>query len=314
MDPKHERSTYEMPGRGLSAVNEKLLPWARVAVAIAVMLALTTIVIVFKVPNPNMILIAGLVVCSSVFGPLGGVPAAAVMLGYTLYFFSTGHNLVTFDSVNMTKVVVTLIGVVVVTGFVCALKRREDKAFTDIEHLAEVLQEDNHLLEQATTVDPLTHVKNRFALRHDYDSYEGLDLCVAMLDIDNFKLFNDHYGHECGDRVLEHVSRELVAVSGSECVYRSGGDEFLITSHKLDPSEFEASFTALKGRVDPCVIGSAEMRVELSGGYVYGRDAWHDDLRAMLRQADQYLYKSKNSGKSRLTGSAYDAAPRTRQS
>lgn len=302
-----EKPIYEMPGRGIAAISEKLPRWARVAVALGVMLVLTAVVVAFQVPNPNMILIAGLVVCSAMFGSLGGVPAALVMLGYTLYFFSSDHDLVSFDGMNLTKVLVTLIGVAVVTSFVCALKRREDRAFADIEHLAEVLQEDNRLLEQATTVDPLTHAKNRFALRRDYDSYEGRDLCVAMLDIDDFKLLNDRYGHECGDRVLEHVSRELAATYGSECVYRYGGDEFLIISGKMGPSEFVASFSALAERVNPCTIGSAELPVELSGGYVFGRDAWHDDLRGMLRQADENLYKSKNGGKHRLTGSAYDA-------
>ena len=54
---------------------------------------IATIVIFLKIPNPNMILIVGLVLCSALFGFGGGVIAAVIMLGYTLYFFSTDHTL-----------------------------------------------------------------------------------------------------------------------------------------------------------------------------------------------------------------------------
>ena len=59
---------------------------------------LIAIVSYFNVPNPNMILIAGLVVCSALFGYRGGIPAGVIMLAYTLYFFSTNNDFVTFSS------------------------------------------------------------------------------------------------------------------------------------------------------------------------------------------------------------------------
>ena len=63
----------------------------RMAISIAVMAVLIAFVYLLNVPNPNMILIAGLVFCSAVFGFSGGIVAAVIMFFYTLFFFSSGQ-------------------------------------------------------------------------------------------------------------------------------------------------------------------------------------------------------------------------------
>ena len=104
----------------------------KIAVTAGIMLILIFFVYRFAVPNPNMILIAGLVLCSALFGFGGGIVAAAIMLGYTLFFFSTDHSLIHFTPQNLQKVAVSLFGVAADMLLVCFLKQSELRAFGEV--------------------------------------------------------------------------------------------------------------------------------------------------------------------------------------
>ena len=67
--------------------------------------------------------------CSALFGFGGGIVASVIMLGYTLFFFSTDHSFTQFTPQNLQKVAVSLIGVVADMLLVCLLKQAELKAF-----------------------------------------------------------------------------------------------------------------------------------------------------------------------------------------
>jgi diguanylate cyclase (GGDEF)-like protein/PAS domain S-box-containing protein len=82
--------------------------------------------------------------------------------------------------------------------------------------------------------DPLTSLGNRQLLEKDLAIYEGqvarygLRSCIALIDIDNFKRFNDRYGRERGDEVIVAIAERLASRSRSgDAVYRVGGDEFI---------------------------------------------------------------------------------------
>ena len=107
----------------------------KIIITIAIMAALILFVFYCNVPNPNMILIAGLVLCSALFGYGGGIVAAAIMFGYTLFFFSTDHSFTQFTPQNIQKVIVSVIGIVADMLFVCALKRAEIREFKAVDEL-----------------------------------------------------------------------------------------------------------------------------------------------------------------------------------
>ncbi|MHA7292177.1 GGDEF domain-containing protein [Arthrobacter sp. MDT3-24] len=90
------------------------------------------------------------------------------------------------------------------------------------------------LAEQART-DPLTGLRNRLTLPEDLQQLHrrseryGLDYCLAMCDVDNFKSYNDTYGHQAGDAALKTVADALAGqVRQSDGIYRYGGEEFLL--------------------------------------------------------------------------------------
>ncbi len=74
-----------------------------------------------NIPNPNMILIAGLVLCSALFSFGGGVTAGIIMFFYTLFFFSTDNSFINFTSQNLQKVFVSFVGIIVDMLLICFL-------------------------------------------------------------------------------------------------------------------------------------------------------------------------------------------------
>ena len=271
----------------------------------AVMLALACAVNVLNVPNPNMILIAGLVVCGSLFGYPGGICASVVMMGYTLFFFSTGNDFVTFSEQNLQKVAVSAVGITVVAFFVSFLRYTVTRTVNELSRINDLLEDDNALLEQASAIDSLTNTRNRFALRRDFPGYVDKDLHVMMIDIDNFKNLNDTYGHHEGDYVLNQMGRTLTQMCVQDHVYRYGGDEFLVICPGIGEADFVAKSKMLKERLSAIEVEGTRDVVFFSAGYVHGTPAFESDLRLMVRQADANLYKSKNAGKDRITGSAF---------
>ncbi|GAA0234390.1 diguanylate cyclase [Cryptosporangium japonicum] len=103
------------------------------------------------------------------------------------------------------------------------------------------LAEANERLEQLSLTDPLTGVANRRRLTEMLDAEwsragrTGEPLAVAMLDIDFFKLYNDHYGHPAGDECLRTIADTLcLQVRQSDVVARYGGEEFAVVMPGTD--------------------------------------------------------------------------------
>ena len=278
----------------------------RVLTALAGMLILSYVVYHFNIPNPNMILVAGLVVYSSLLGIYSGATAAVVMIGYSVFFFSENHDWVTFTDIGRQKVIVAAFSVIVITAFVCYLKYCRDAAFNQSENYAKLLKRDNELLEEASKSDALTGLHNRLALRRDYDAYTGKKAHVLMIDLDGFKGVNDSFGHETGDDVLSETGRIIRELFGRTSTYRYGGDEFLIIDTNMDETKFRSTCDLLSRRIsDISSQLNMDAQVNLSGGYVHGTLQDNNDLREMIREADKLLYESKNEGKDQIRGESF---------
>jgi diguanylate cyclase (GGDEF)-like protein len=75
--------------------------------------------------------------------------------------------------------------------------------------------------------DELTGLRGRRALNEIFQGLEG-DYCIAVVDVDHFKSFNDRYGHDVGDQVLWKVGAQLARVGGGGMAFRCGGEEFVV--------------------------------------------------------------------------------------
>jgi diguanylate cyclase (GGDEF)-like protein len=150
--------------------------------------------------------------------------------------------------------------------------------------------------------DELTGLRNRAGLRDDFSGFLGIQVCAALLDLDSFKIFNDTYGHAYGDEVLRQTGRKMLEVFGkrTDRCYRYGGDEFLILSATGDVTRFAQKLARLHNLFEQEQNG---IKSPCSIGFAMGRPGAPEELRTLIRIADNNLYSVKNKSAGRIKGS-----------
>jgi len=171
------------------------------------------------------------------------------------------------------------------------------------------LEELNMKLIELATTDELTQVNNR---RNFFSLAEGMvdtmarlktEVCVAMLDIDDFKKVNDAYGHLFGDEVLKALAARCKALlRHSDILGRYGGEEFAIVLYGMDPDSTKRRLEHIRQSLSEMEIrqGDIKTNITVSIGcapvnYETGRPL-HD----AILQADIALYKAKHDGKNKV--------------
>ncbi|GEM_PF-456108 len=130
----------------------------------------------------------------------------------------------------------------------------------------------------------------------------GSALALVLLDLDNFKLVNDAYGHDVGDQMLMEVAKRLQkTIRDGDIVCRLGGDEFAVLAHEFDN---DGSIQTLAQRLleilaTPIRIGKLEMRATASIGIAtYPASATNSE--DLLKCADLAMYRSKREGRNQV--------------
>ena len=188
----------------------------------------------------------------------------------------------------------------------------------------EQLEAANAQLQRLSDTDGLTGITNRrrfdALLRERWRtaSRAGSSLAVAMIDIDHFKAYNDHYGHQAGDRCLQQVAAALVAEirQGSDCVARYGGEEFVVLWCGLTLAQATAMAERLHQRVVALALPHASnpagpivsLSIGVAARQLQGQatapliEEVESEIAALLRQADARLYAAKSAGRNRVVG------------
>lgn len=155
------------------------------------------------------------------------------------------------------------------------------------------ISELNRTLRERSMTDDLTRLKNRYALREEFEMFIGKNILITMADIDYFKSVNDTYGHLVGDELLRLVAKSLVRVFDGAEIYRYGGDEFLIILQDCTQEEYAEKLTAWNEAVAKIKIADIEQQFACSSGYSVGTPSSVADYRALLKEADDKLYAVK---------------------
>jgi diguanylate cyclase (GGDEF)-like protein/PAS domain S-box-containing protein len=153
--------------------------------------------------------------------------------------------------------------------------------------------------------DPLTKLPNRLLfnarLSHSLSRNKrtGDLVAVLMIDLDGFKLINDHYGHQAGDRVLEVVAERLIAnIRGEDTVARLGGDEFVVVLEDIveQAGAMDVAYKLIESISQPIMLQEGTVSVTASIGIALSSTAG-EHPKILVASADDALYQAKNSGK-----------------
>lgn len=157
--------------------------------------------------------------------------------------------------------------------------------------------------------DPLTDALNRKgldeALSREIAGMRRKDtpLCIAMLDLDNFKMINDRLGHDTGDAALVHlasVARQCMRPVDS--LARYGGEEFVILMPDTPLEQGIQTMTRLQRKLTKTFFLAGEEKILITFSAGVAQMATKESGAEAIKRADQAMYLAKRSGKNRVLG------------
>lgn len=172
----------------------------------------------------------------------------------------------------------------------------------------EQLSANTRELMNTSEIDELTGISNRYGLKKRFTKlceiacFQKARICLCLFDIDEFKIYNDEYGHLKGDDCLKRISGILQDIAGTEYfASRYGGDEFVILGIDKSDEELqkfvEKLFREINRAKMPFLRRQEADTVTISMGAVNKVVEKDYSLTDFIHSADKNLYKAKNGGK-----------------
>lgn len=194
-----------------------------------------------------------------------------------------------------------------------------DGLFDTVNTQQSVLVQANKKLQKLSDTDELTKIANRRALMTFLEMLANepetalFPVSMIMLDIDHFKSYNDHYGHQGGDEVICKVAEALSenTRSSMDLVARYGGEEFTILLTQVSAKEATQVANKLKQAVMDLSIphekSTSAKVITASLGLTTCLEANEFDIEQMFRIADSALYEAKENGRNTMVSKCYKA-------
>jgi diguanylate cyclase (GGDEF)-like protein len=162
----------------------------------------------------------------------------------------------------------------------------------------------NIIKEQQSNTDALTDLPNRrfvdavFFPTSKINANDRFPMVLIMADVDHFKSFNDNYGHQMGDIILEKLARTMEqCIRTEDIVARVGGEEFLLifsnTSYELGLKIAEK----IRNEISMMNLDheDKELNITMSFGVAIAKK--HNEIESKLKEADTRLYNAKKAGR-----------------
>jgi diguanylate cyclase (GGDEF)-like protein len=181
----------------------------------------------------------------------------------------------------------------------------------ELENINEKLQNNLVILEELSTTDALTGLRNRrsfdsiFSQELDRARRQGYNFNFFIMDIDFFKKYNDTYGHHKGDETLKAIGKILnkLARRSDDFVFRYGGEEFVYITSYQEVESFSSFLQLIQDSIMNANIEhekNDEGCVTISIGAIISKNR-STSKEEVFKIADDNLYKSKKEGRNRFT-------------
>lgn len=183
-----------------------------------------------------------------------------------------------------------------------ALSRQLGRDSIELEDIEDNIRH----LQTVSETDLLTELPNRRYLKRilDEDWFDDMrqkNICLMMIDLDNFKQVNDLHGHHLGDMILKNVAHELKSLvrTGDDTLCRFGGDEFILISFNQDLDGYAKLAEKILDHFieHPVHADFEEITVSIGACITSDKTLVFDDL---LQAADTQLYVAKAGGKNKV--------------
>jgi len=182
-------------------------------------------------------------------------------------------------------------------------RKQVESAEEKISKLEKELSDVSELVHQ----DQLTGALNRRGLDAAFDRESRRadrgheSLCVALLDIDNFKRLNDTMGHQVGDQALIHLCHVIKeALRPSDSVARYGGEEFVLILPDISLAEAALTVERLQRELTKQFFMHENDRVLVTFSAGVAQLCPEESQEALIGRADKAMYQAKNTGKNRV--------------
>ncbi|OEU65900.1 MAG: diguanylate cyclase [Desulfovibrio sp. S3730MH75] len=185
------------------------------------------------------------------------------------------------------------------------------KEISERKKAEQQLRESEERFKNLSITDQLTSLFNRRHLQEvaylevENCKRENSPLCTLLMDVDNFKHFNDTYGHSAGDDVLTNIGKLIKdSIKETDRAFRYGGEEFLILLPETDCKEAQHTAERIRAAMEAVVYhlpNSESVQKTLSIGVAeYKQD---ESVETMFKRADDNMYQAKLLGKNRVCDS-----------
>ncbi len=215
------------------------------------------------------------------------------------------NNLLTADSIDKLKNTVSVL--LKQTSDITTSYSKTEKEFKETAKELETVKEILRETEKNVRTDTLTKVHNRYSFNEKISeelerfSRYGSSCSLAIIDIDDFKLINDQYGHLVGDNVLVDVAKIVTnSLRKIDHVSRIGGEEFAVILPNTTIGNAVMVIKRIVGAIDSTdyAVKGRDTKITISAGVT--EFISKDTIKSIIERADKSLYNAKNNGKNQV--------------
>jgi diguanylate cyclase (GGDEF)-like protein len=228
-------------------------------------------------------------------------------------FFSlaTANHLMVVNRALETPRLLPIGFLAIVLSMAFSLVRRFTYSYSELEltvqNRTEELEQKNKELDQMAHIDPLTQTFNRRSFddavlqKVEQHRQNQTPFHIALCDIDNFKTINDTYGHSFGDLVLASLSEAIkTELRDEDFLARWGGEEFIIILQESDKQRCTLALERIHLTVEQLALATETSTVAVTITIGVTEYNGSKNLKDVINDSDEALYKGKENGKNQI--------------